>query len=74
VVEINDRVPMHAQKLFRVKQCLKVLQALAKQMGRFPHVEPNVLPQRLHPLDFLDSYKHNFLIRFHGQSLQKLSA
>src|SRR5260370_6501752 len=51
VVEINDRIPMHADKAVWVKHSLEVLHALAKQMGRFPNVEPNVLPRRLHPLD-----------------------
>ncbi len=45
VVEINDRVSMHAQKTVRVKDCLEVFHTLAKQMRLFAHVEPNVLPQ-----------------------------
>jgi hypothetical protein len=74
VVEINDHISMHAQKTVWVKRCLEVLQALAKQMGRCSHVKPNVLPRRLHPLDIVDSHKHNLLACFHGQPLQILAA
>jgi hypothetical protein len=59
---------MHADKTIWVKHCLEVLHTLAKQMGSFPNVEPNVLSQRLHPLDIFHPYKHYLLTRFHYQS------
>jgi hypothetical protein len=45
VVEVNDCIAMHAQKTAWVKDCLKVLQTLAKQVRPFPHVQSNVLSQ-----------------------------
>jgi hypothetical protein len=68
VVEIYDRIPMHAQKTVWVKHGLEVLHTLAKQVRSFPNVEPNVLSQRLHPLDIFDPYEHNLLTRLHCQS------
>ena|SRR5260370_38753961 len=73
MVEVNDRIAMHPQKPSWVKDCLEVLHTLAKHVRLASHVEPNVLPQRLYPPDFVDAYKHDVLILFHDQSLHKLA-
>jgi hypothetical protein len=45
VVEVNDCIAMHAQKTAWVKDGLKVLHTLPKQVRLFPQVRSNVLPQ-----------------------------
>jgi hypothetical protein len=45
VVEVNDCIAMNAQKTAWVKDGLKVLHTLPKQVRLFPDVESNVLPQ-----------------------------
>ena len=44
VVEIHDRISMHAEKTIRIEQRLEVFHALPDQMGRLPHMQPNVIP------------------------------
>jgi hypothetical protein len=59
---------MQAHKTVWINHCLELLHTLAKQMGRFPNVEPNVLSQRLHPLDIFDPHEPNLLCCLHCQS------
>jgi hypothetical protein len=68
VVEINDRVAMHAEKTRWVKHSLEALHALPKQMGSGSHVQPNMFSQRLHPLDIFDMHKNYFLPGLYCQS------
>ena len=44
MVEINDRIAMHAEKTIRVEQRLEGFHALPDQMGRVPHMQSNVIP------------------------------
>jgi hypothetical protein len=43
VIEIDNRISMDAEKTVRVKHCLQSLHALAEQMRRFAHMDPNIL-------------------------------
>ena len=43
MVEIHDRIAMHAEKTIRVEERLEVLHALPNQMGRLPHMQSNVI-------------------------------
>jgi hypothetical protein len=59
MVEIHDRIAMHAEKTIRIEQRLEVFHASPSQMGRLPHMQSNVSPCRLHPSDIFDPYQYN---------------
>jgi hypothetical protein len=44
MVEIYDRIAMHAEKTIRVEQRLEVFHGLSNQVGRLPHMQSNVIP------------------------------
>ena len=44
VVEIHDRIAMHAEKTIWIDQRLEIFHALPNQMGRLPHMQPDVIP------------------------------
>src|SRR5215470_20269255 len=71
VVEIHDRIAMHAEETVWVEQRLQVFHASPKQMRRPADMQSNVIPIRLHPSDILDLNHHNLFIRFNSKSLQE---
>ena len=71
MVEIHDRIAMHAEKTIRIELRLEVFQALPNQMRCLPHMQSNVIPRRLHPSDIVDFYNYDRFIFFNCQSLQK---
>jgi hypothetical protein len=71
VIEIHDRIAMHAEKTIWIEQRLEIFHASPNQMGRLPDMQPDVIPGRLHPPDIIDSYEHDLFIRFDCQSLQE---
>lgn len=44
MVEIHDRIAMHAEKTIWIDQRLEVFHALPNQMGRVPYMQSNVIP------------------------------
>ena len=43
MVEIHDRVAMHAEKTIRVEQRLEIFHGLPNQVGRVAHMQSNVI-------------------------------